>query len=785
MTPFTFLSTIKYEESDESYNKLCVPACAVKSYNFKNGSFAFVRLKNCEVNKDFAAVAVLQVRFCKSQLSEGPLGEDEGYVMDCGDVYINRALCYNLSLPPSCLNPLFKATLTLRALEPTFLNNLQHFPFEMPLVQPAHTVLLTLAVRLAYKRDAPLIFSLSPSRRINRGLITMYLCHRYVKVGEMIFADWYGGSEEVLFVIDVKGSLSTPCDRLQECSFLIKESTEFNYLTGEETMEYISTCQQNIKGLKTSAVHPLLIVCRKFPGHTSFVNSVLTFIRNGLSTQYLQDCKAANLAPSRSLCVYGETGVGKSSLIKTIAENYGVPYLLLEGSLFIAGGDESAQGKLKELFNFIRNSNACIIVIDTLESLLPNQTNFVESSVESRLKKTFYKFLDGLSINYDLRVLLIAICPSLSACDSGLDAYGRFDTVLCISPPDYDQRKAILSRLFENFAFSVSEKGELLRWLLRFTSGYTPAHLQHLCKVALSFAVKRTAEPTKNSLVVGRFEFEKALQLVPPPALAEFQPKIPQLTFRELAGISHVYEMLNSHIVLPWENQSLLRKLGGTIPTGLLLNGKPGTGKTSIALALANLLQLKVVRVDCSSVRSKFVGESEKILSKIFTRCRLAAPCVLLLDQIDVLGLKRAADGDQSADRLLSCLLTEMDGIFGNSVAPESVLVVATTDRPEVLDPALLRPGRLEVHIEVPLPDKRARGEILEAKLLHTPSNLTLDIFREAVDATAGCSGADLENLCREAVMTGLREDIHMPALEDCHMRTSLEELRRRLQASR
>jgi SpoVK/Ycf46/Vps4 family AAA+-type ATPase len=217
--------------------------------------------------------------------------------------------------------------------------------------------------------------------------------------------------------------------------------------------------------------------------------------------------------------------VGKSSLIKTIAENYGVPYLLLEGSLFIAGGDESAQGKLKELFNFIRNSNACIIVIDTLESLLPNQTNFVES-VESRLKKTFYKFLDGLSINYDLRVLLIAICPSLSACDSGLDAYGRFDTVLCISPPDYDQRKAILSRLFENFAFSVSEKGELLRWLLRFTSGYTPAHLQHLCKVALSFAVKRTAEPTKNSLVVGRFEFEKALQLVPPPALAEFQPKV-------------------------------------------------------------------------------------------------------------------------------------------------------------------------------------------------------------------------------------------------------------------
>jgi len=233
------------------------------------------------------------------------------------------------------------------------------------------------------------------------------------------------------------------------------------------------------------------------------------------------------------------------------------------------------------------------------------------------------------------------------------------------------------------------------------------------------------------------------------------------------------------------EEESRFMRLGVSPPSGVLLYGPAGCGKTALGLALAQATQANFIPIHGAEMVHKVVGESEKAISRIFARARSSAPAILFIDQIEMLARPRGLDSsaERTMDRLLSCLLMEMDGIAskishtetkeGMSKQP-SVMVVATTERKEMIDPALLRPGRLSIHIHLPLPDPSARLEILECKLFGLPFQLTTRQRQQIVEATHGWSGADLENLCREAALLALRQDIAASHVEYVHIEEAL-----------
>ncbi|KAF8929469.1 hypothetical protein BGZ58_008924 [Dissophora ornata] len=268
--------------------------------------------------------------------------------------------------------------------------------------------------------------------------------------------------------------------------------------------------------------------------------------------------------------------------------------------------------------------------------------------------------------------------------------------------------------------------------------------------------------------------FERAMKTVRPSGMGEFLSKIPAVTFKDLFGIEDAIADLRASIIAPFQSPSRYIEMGIAPPRGLLIHGPPGVGKTMLCCALAEELGINFMLVESSQIRSKVVGESEQNIARMFAQAKASAPCILFIDQIDVLAPSRGSThtSENSGDRIVTGLLTEMDGFFSGSsgkTAEVDVLVLAATNRLEVIDSAILRPGRLDQIVHIPIPDQKASHDAIDPVQFLITSCRPEEMLQLAA-STEGYSGADLENLCREAALICLREDISNTEVTKTHL---------------
>jgi len=436
----------------------------------------------------------------------------------------------------------------------------------------------------------------------------------------------------------------------------------------------------------------------------------------------------------------------------------GVPgMLLLHNSKWYGQSEEN----LRKIFEEAEKNGPSIIFIDEIDAIAPKRED-VTGEVERRVVSQLLTMMDGLKARG--KVIVIAATNRVNSIDVALRRPGRFDREIEIGIPDKKGRKECLEIHSRQMPLA---KDVNLDKLAEITYGYTGADISALIKEAAMHALRRLlpkiqwkdeGELPKESLeklIVNKNDFEEALKLVEPSAMREILIEIPNVKWEDIGGLNYVKEQLKESVEWPLKNPESFKNLGIVPPNGILLYGPPGCGKTLLAKAVATESQANFISVKGPELTSKWYGESEKKVRELFRRAKQVSPSIIFFDEIDALvpirGMRR---GDDVTERIVSQMLTELSGLEDL----HDVVVIAATNRPDMLDTALLRPGRFDRQILVPEPDKKTRLKILEAKTQNMP--LAKDVnLKKIADQTDGFSGADLESLSREAGMNSLRKD--------------------------
>ncbi|RLE64788.1 MAG: AAA family ATPase, partial [Thermoprotei archaeon] len=400
-----------------------------------------------------------------------------------------------------------------------------------------------------------------------------------------------------------------------------------------------------------------------------------------------------------------------------------------------------------------------IIFIDEIDAIAPKREE-VTGEVEKRVVAQLLALMDGLKTRG--QVVVIAATNRPDALDPALRRPGRFDREISFPVPDKRARREILQVHTRNMPLAEDVN---LEKIAEMTHGFTGADLAALCREAAMYALRRilpkidldkeTIPPqVLEELKVTMKDFTTALKDIQPSALREVYVEVPEVHWEDIGGLDHVKQQLREAIEWPLKHPEYFEEMGIEPPKGILLFGPPGCGKTLLAKAVATESEANFITIKGPEVLSKWVGESEKAIREIFRKARQAAPCIVFFDEIDSIAPRRGLRTDAGVtDRIVNQLLTEMDGI----TLLKNIVIIAATNRPDILDPALLRPGRFDRIIYVPLPDEKARLEIFKVHTRKMP--LAEDVnLEELAKRTKGYTGADISALCREAAMTALRE---------------------------
>ncbi|KAF8933340.1 hypothetical protein BGZ52_008016, partial [Haplosporangium bisporale] len=373
----------------------------------------------------------------------------------------------------------------------------------------------------------------------------------------------------------------------------------------------------------------------------------------------------------------------------------------------------------------------------------------------------------------------------LHAVDSSLIRSGRLDKVFDLHLKGVEQRLRVLEILSKDLPIDPTLRPIILKKVARATHGFVPTDLQALCTESalqliaeMSTSGSNIMTTTTPTATIDFSYFERALKTIRPSGMGEYQTKIPTVTFDQLYGIQEAIADLRISIIEPFNNPQKYIDLGISPPRGVIVHGPPGVGKTMLCCALAEELGINFMLVESSQIRSKVVGESEQNIARMFAQAKANAPCILFIDQIDVLAPARGTThtSENSGDRIVTSLLTEMDGFFTGSSgksAEVDVLVLAATNRPEVIDAAILRPGRLDQIVYIPVPDLKTRKAILEGYMAKMPMSISPEEVARLSENTVGFSGADLENMCREAALICLRQDIQNKEIAFNHLQAA------------
>ncbi|MFL6324495.1 MAG: CDC48 family AAA ATPase [Nitrososphaeraceae archaeon] len=469
----------------------------------------------------------------------------------------------------------------------------------------------------------------------------------------------------------------------------------------------------------------------------------------------------------KGVLLYGPPGTGKTLLAKAVANESNAHFISISGPEIMSKFYGESEARLREIFKEAKEKAPSIIFIDEIDSIAPKREE-VTGEVERRVVSQLLSLMDGLEARG--KVIVIAATNRPNAIDPALRRPGRFDREIEIKVPDKRGRLEILQIHTRNMPLDTDVDQDRVAAV---THGFVGADLEYLCKEAamkclrrllpeLNLEDEKLAPEVLNKLIVTMNDFENAVKEVMPSAMREVYLESPDIPWTAIGGLEEVKRELQEAVEWPLRYPELYTKLGHSIPKGILLHGPSGTGKTLLAKAVATESEANFIAVKGPELMSKWVGESEKGIREIFRRARQAAPCVVFFDEIDSIAPTRGGLGGMEGGgegmggintRIMSQLLTELDGIE----QLHGVVVLAATNRVDMIDPALLRPGRFDKIIFVPKPDRTTRQKILEIYTKGKPISHDVDLNRIA-EITEGFSGADISAIANTAISLVLHE---------------------------
>lgn len=466
--------------------------------------------------------------------------------------------------------------------------------------------------------------------------------------------------------------------------------------------------------------------------------------------------------PPKGVLLYGAPGTGKTLLAKAVANESDANFFYVGGPEIISKYVGESEERLRKLFAEAQENAPSIIFIDEVDAIAPKREEVV-GEVEKRMVSQLLTTMDGLKARGE--VIVIAATNRPDSIDPALRRPGRFDREIEIGVPDKQDRNEILNIHVRNMPLTADVN---VAEIAAVTHGYTGADLSLLTKEAALKALRRVLpminieEETLSPEILDRIkvcrdDFYNGMHEIQPSALREVFVEKPSVKWGDIGGLEELKRELQEAVELPLKKPEIFEKMGIRTIKGILLYGPPGTGKTLLAKAVANETEANFISISGAQVLTKYVGESEKTVRELFRKARMAAPCVLFIDEIDAVAPRRSGSGEGGTmvtERVVDTLLTEMDGLR----SLKNVVVIAATNRPDIVDPALLRPGRFDRLIEVVAPDEKARLQIFRICTARMPMDKDVSL-KDLAKITEGYTGADIDNLVREAGMTAIRED--------------------------
>jgi len=467
--------------------------------------------------------------------------------------------------------------------------------------------------------------------------------------------------------------------------------------------------------------------------------------------------------PPKGVLLHGPPGCGKTLLARAVANESEANFFSINGPEIMSKFYGESEARLREIFQQAQQNAPSIIFIDELDAIAPKREE-VTGEVERRVVAQLLALMDGLSSRGN--VIVIGATNRPGALDPALRRPGRFDREIEIGVPDKQGRNEILQ--IHTRGMPLAEDVDLKK-LGDMTHGYTGADMSALSRETAMKALRRylpqinlederVPPAVLEKMEVKMDDFVGGYKEVTPTAMREVYVEVPTIHWTDIGGLDEVKQELKEAVEWPLKTPEVFSRLGIKPPKGILIYGPPGCGKTLLARGVATESEANFITIKGPEVFSKWVGESEKAIREVFRKARMAAPAVVFFDEIDSLAPRRGASFSDSgvSERVISQLLTEMDGV----VTLEDIVIIAATNRPDLVDPAVLRPGRFDRLVYVPEPDEKGRLQILKIHTTGVP--LAKDVnLAQLVTMTKSYSGADIEAVCREAAMLALRSDLN------------------------
>ncbi|CAM9584947.1 unnamed protein product [Heterosigma akashiwo] len=473
--------------------------------------------------------------------------------------------------------------------------------------------------------------------------------------------------------------------------------------------------------------------------------------------------KTLGVKPPRGVLLYGPPGSGKTLIARAVANETGAFFFLINGPEIMSKMAGESESNLRKAFEEAEKNSPAIIFIDEIDSIAPKRDK-ANGEVERRIVSQLLTLMDGLKGRAN--VVVIGATNRPNSIDAALRRFGRFDREIDIGVPDENGRLEIFRIHTRNMKLDDDVDPEQIA---NETHGFVGADMAALCTEAAMQCIREKMDlidieeddidaEVLDSMAVNMEHFRFALGVSNPSSLRETTVEVPNVSWDDIGGLVDVKRELQELVQYPVEHPDKFEKFGMSPSKGVLFYGPPGCGKTLMAKAVANECQANFISVKGPELLTMWFGESESNVRDVFAKARAAAPCVLFFDELDSIAQQRggsSGDGGGAGDRVMNQLLTEMDGVG----AKKNVFIIGATNRPDIIDPALMRPGRLDQLIYIPMPDLEARIGILKATLRKSPVHKDVDLGYLAAQ-TEKFSGADLTEICQRAAKLAIRENI-------------------------
>ena len=551
---------------------------------------------------------------------------------------------------------------------------------------------------------------------------------------------------------------------------------------------------------------PPLTNLSELGGMDDIVSQLMELI--GLPILHPEIYKTTGVEPSRGILLHGPPGCGKTTIANALAGELKVPFISVSAPSVVSGMSGESEKKVRELFQEAKSLAPCIMFIDEIDAITPKRDGGAQREMERRIVAQLLTSMDELSFektNYK-PVIVIGATNRPDSLDSALRRAGRFDREICLNVPNELARLNILTKMCSHLKFDHENDKIDFSKLAKLTPGFVGADLKSLVTAAGTCAIKRVfkellgnenalpegfsgqeallknssnmIDPLPLSLIqafLNKFDkpltdeqlqyicityqdFLKALPSIQPTAKREGFATVPDVTWANIGALTKIRVELNMAIVQPIKKPEIYEKVGISAPAGVLLWGPPGCGKTLLAKAVANESRANFISVKGPELLNKYVGESERAIRQVFSRARASIPCIIFFDELDSLVPRRDSTMSESSSRVVNTLLTELDGLNDRN----GIFVVGATNRPDMIDPAMLRPGRLDKTLFIELPNMTEKLDILKTIVKCNGTPISSDVNLEEIVANEKCnnfSGADIHALVRESSVIALKRN--------------------------